>query len=168
MSKHSTNSSNTKPSLVVIDYTKLISYFIQHPDHRKTYESFFKPDVPDYDISHIIHDSLNEKYKTPLIGKLLLLILNNNVIGCALTSMEKNGDIYISNVFIHNNYRGKKYSYLLLNKIIKLYSTNTLILDVNSKNEPALAAYKKMKFEINQTKSYYKNNVKEIYYIMKR
>lgn len=153
----------------VVEFKNMIDYFIKNPSQQSELELLLKTHTnnPKYNIGSIIQNNLDSKYKSPLIGKIVMLINDGHIIGCVISDLEKTGNIYIYNVYIKENFRGKKLSYVLLKKLINSYKNgNTFILDVSKDNTIAIKSYEGIGFKITQTKHFFDKNVKKYYYIM--
>lgn len=58
--------------------------------------------------------------------------------------------VYISNVCVHQDYRGKKIGNRLVNYVIEIYASkcfDEIVLDVLAKNPGAIKLYEKLGFE---------------------
>lgn len=66
-------------------------------------------------------------------------------------------EVTITNISIHNEYRGIGLSNYLMDYLIKNYNNYTILLEVRESNKIAINLYKKFKFkEISRRNNYYK------------
>lgn len=155
----------------ILEFKDMIKWFIKHDNFRLDFEALMRihQNNPKYNLGNILQTNLESKYKVGLVGKILLLIHDSKIIGSCISELETNNKIYISNVFIDNNYRGKGLCSKLLEKIVESYPKNTsFLLDVNKSNEAAIKCYKRVGFTISEEKSYFKDGSKHYYYVMEK
>lgn len=94
--------------------------------------------------------------------KQYIIKLEGNIIGMAGVSFEDE-DGYIFGVGISPDYRGKGYSRILLNEIIKdiyINHTKSIVLEVDSNNSIAFNLYTKSGFTIDNAFHYYRKHCK--------
>lgn len=153
----------------ILEFKDMIKWFIKHDNLRLDFEALMRihKNNPKYNLGTLIQDNLESKYKVGLVGKLILLVHENKIIGSCVSELETNDNIYISNVFINPDHRGKKLCQIMVTKLIESYdNTPTFILDVNKNNIGAIKCYEHVGFKIKEEKSYFKDGTKQFYYIM--
>lgn len=77
---------------------------------------------------------------------------------------KEDDGIYLANLYIHPHYRNQGVATKVLERLIKEYGVDTLI--VAQSNEIAIKLYKKFGFTVE--KEYYSDELKENVYYMKR
>lgn len=154
----------------ILEFKDMIKWFIKHNNFRLDFEALMRihTNNPKYNIGTLIHDNLDSKYKVGLIGKIILLVHNDKIIGSSVSELETNDKIYISNVFINSEYRGKKLCQTMITKLVDSYTNKIFILDVNKSNISAIKCYENVGFKIKEEKSYFKDGTKQFYYIMEK
>lgn len=158
----------------IVGFDNMIRWFIKHNDYLRQFENIMQihNNNPNYNLGTFISSNTSSKYKIPLVGKLILLIdkSNKKLAGSAVGELETSAKIYISNVFVHEMYRGKKLCQNMIQKLIESYDNVELkfVLDVNKLKISAIKCYENVGFKILQEKHFFKDGVKSFYYIMEK
>lgn len=90
------------------------------------------------------------------VGDPLAMLDNNEIVAFLLLYCNniETQEAYICNVYVSENYRGRKLSEDLVKNAILICKSrrfNSVILDVEENNDPALCIYKKCGFEVFDT-----------------
>lgn len=91
-----------------------------------------------YDYSKL--ESINDRYKYTI----------ENYVKGLIQEVEQSDFVYISNVCVHPDYRGKHIGSLMMKQIIQVYKNqyvNEIVLDVLADNPGAIKLYQNMGFE---------------------
>lgn len=156
----------------ILTFDKIIAWFLKHPNYRLEFEAIMRihNDNPEFNLGTLIYDNLKSKYKVGLNGKIILLIdkPTSTIAGSAISELETSGNNYISNVFVKETYRGKGLCKKLIESLVNSYDKGGFLLDVNKNNVAAIKCYTSAGFKIGEEKSYYKDGVKNFYYVMIR
>jgi len=102
------------------------------------------------------HESKSISKALDLLDLLRLSFYEHTLIKRLLTTYIEKDQLYISNVCVDKEHRGKGVGRFLLNNIIthaKTRKCTSIILDVSNDNQVAIALYKKMGFTICKTRS---------------
>jgi len=161
----------------ILGFDEMIKWFIKHKSYRNDFEQLMKIHNSEskYNIGTLISNNLNSNYKQPLLGKIILVINKDGelkeVASSAIAELETSDKIYISNVFVKEEYRGKKLCQTMLMKLMESYKDDkngTFMLDVNKANIGAIKCYENLGFKVIQEKHFYKDGQKSYYYVMEK
>ncbi|WP_032120858.1 GNAT family N-acetyltransferase [Clostridium amazonitimonense] len=143
--------------LKVPDKIKILEAKAEHlEDMTKLAQCIFNRDYEESKI--MVNNAFETQNRTQYIIK-----LEKNIIGMAGVSFE-DGDGYIFGLGISPDYRGKGYSKMLLNEIIKdtyINHTKNIVLEVDSNNKIAFNLYTKNGFIIDNAFHYYRKSCKD-------
>lgn len=126
---------------------------MQKKDIRDVYE--IELDLFDdcWSKASFLHEIKNSSYSFPFV-----LILNETIVGyCVCWFYQK--ELHIGNFAIKNDFQGKGFGKLLMEKIFELFPKYTeAYLEVDVSNNAAISLYLKFGFKILSTrKTYYEN-----------
>jgi len=138
----------------IISFDNLVHWSMQHEKLRIQLEKLISEHSEHpINIGTIIEENLRYDQNVPFIGKLIVLIENENIIGVAKVELDKNNINYISAVHIKSIYRGKGLCQKLLKTLIDSFNSSSIFeLDVNAANIGAIKCYQNIGFIIVQTK----------------
>jgi len=107
--------------------------------------------------------------KNTFFLKLINEEISNEIVGFIIIIQDRDDRVNLINLLIKKNNQNKGYgSYLLnyaLNKVRELHNIKSIVLNVKSKNKPAISLYRKFHFRIVQkVENYYRQ--KESAYLM--